>query len=261
VLTQMSKFAMSFLSREVSDFRHHLLPDDFTSFGPDLPSERVTRVRQLNMWDAEIILRAYLGGSVWGQYQQTGLVAGQQLGTGLRKWEKMHPPLFTPSTKAKVGHDQNITQDRFYAQLGARARDGIDMFTRAFMAYSTYVERHGFTLLDTKGEIGYEGDDQYAAVVADEIFTPDCSRFTTSDDLALARKEGRDPVAYDKQLVRAWGMTVETPFGFTGIHRLDPENPEHLAFVDSLQVPQEVLEETAKRYREICRAITGIDLR
>lgn len=259
-LTALTHFWLHWLSENLPELRHHLLQPNFLQFGPDFPAERCLRVQKLRMWDFELILRGHIGGSVWKQYQETGVVAGQNLPPGLQKWQRLESPLFTPSTKSKDGHDVNITVQEFYDAMGEGARPGVELLTSAYELVYAYLYDRGFLILDTKAEMGNADDVFDDAVLGDEIFTPDSSRFTTVADFEAALRENRDPVFWDKQVVREWGKAVRTPFGVAGIHQLDPANPDHLAFVHGLTVPQEVIEMTVARYLGIFSGITGYDL-
>jgi phosphoribosylaminoimidazole-succinocarboxamide synthase len=120
------------------------------------------------------------------------------------------------------------------------------------VAYA-YAEERGIIILDTK----FEAAD---GCVVDEILTPDSSRFADKEDWQKALAAGKEPTFYDKEVVRQWGKQVETPFGLTGINNLDPENDEHVAFVHSLFIPPEVIDEAGQRYHEIVLRLTGLTL-
>ncbi|MBI4050783.1 MAG: phosphoribosylaminoimidazolesuccinocarboxamide synthase [Candidatus Doudnabacteria bacterium] len=211
---------------------------------------------QIPPW--EIVFRLHLGGSVYKEYLETGKVAGVRLKVGIPKWAKLRRPLFTPATKAESGHDENISQQKFrqgykdWSPTGDDPQLVIDFFRSAYNTAYDYACSHGILILDTK----FEGN----ALLADEVLTPDSSRFTTSKDWEAAMKEKRDPIFYDKEFVRQWGRAVETRFGVTGINKLNPGNPEHVAFVHGLQVPNDVILATTQRYLEIFRILTGEEL-
>jgi phosphoribosylaminoimidazole-succinocarboxamide synthase len=112
----------------------------------------------------------------------------------------------------------------------------------------------GILILDTKLEGSKYG------MIADEIFTPDSSRFTTVKDFKQAINEERDPIFFDKEPVRIWGKTIKTPFNIIGINNLDPKNKEHVDFVHSLIVPAKIIEDTQSRYHWIFEALTGFTL-
>jgi phosphoribosylaminoimidazole-succinocarboxamide synthase len=202
----------------------------------------------------ELIFRGHLGGSVYKDYWDQGKVAGQRLPVGLPKWAMLPGPLFTPSTKEETGHDRNITIQEFTDGLGGpdAGESVTDYYSGIYAQAYLYAFRRGIVLLDTKFEGG-------KSTVADEVLTPDCSRYTTVEEYWTAMREGRDPAFYDKQLVREWGYTVKTPFGLP-LNKLDPTAEAHLDFVDSLTVPEEIVTETSLRYQEIFFKLTGMKL-
>jgi len=138
--------------------------------------------------------------------------------------------------------------------LEKEARETVMMFASAYAKAYAYAEKLGVVILDTK----LEGA---TLTLADEILTPDSSRFALKKDWEMAMKEGRDPNFLDKQPVRDWGLTVETPLGITGINKLSPESPDDLAFVHSIQVPNKVIWECTNRYLKTFKMLTGQTLR
>lgn len=260
VLTALTHF---WLAQMFRDFPNHLIPTEIygspRNFAADMkidfkdmPLERCLAVREVGIPPYEIILRHHIGGSVFKKYQETGMAGGQELPPNLPKWSALDKPIFTPSTKADEGHDINIDADAYFEAMGDLGSQSVEMFMKMYMEAYAYAKKRGILILDTK----FEGLD----IVADEVLTPDSSRFTTIDDWKIAIKKGRDPIFYDKELVRQWGKTVETPFGVTGIHKLDPENDEHVAFVHSLKLPEEIVEETTRRYLDIFERLTEMSL-
>lgn len=249
VLTALTHF---WLTNVLMDFPHHLLsPVYYQSEG--LASWNVLQIRRVSIDPWEMIFRGHIGGSVWDQYQKTGMVAGHKLPPGLQKWQRLSESIFTPSTKEAEGHDRNVTVEEYHAAMGARADQMVNLLGSAYeIAYNYAVER-GILILDTKFEGGQ-------GVIADEVLTPDSSRFTTVEDFDTAMREHRDPVFWDKELVRNWGRTVVTPRGTKGINTLDPLSEEDLAFVASLEVPPEIIKETAARYLAIFSMLTGMPL-
>lgn len=237
---------------------HHLtVSQELAGEFPGMPAERVSMVRRLEMLPFEMIFRGHIGGSVWTRYQETSVVAGKTLPSGLTKWQKLERPIFTPSTKADVGHDVNITVEEFLDQAGEAALAAVQMLEEAYLAAYERAREAGILILDTKFEVGRNGSGDW--VIGDEVLTPDSSRFTTVEDFEEALNEGRDPMFYDKETVRNWGRTVETPWGM-GLNALKPENSEHLAFVAALEVPPEVVEDTTSRYQDIFWRLTGMPL-
>lgn len=226
---------------------------------PDMPLASCLVVRKFKVMPFELIFRAHLGGSVWEAYEKIGIVAGQRLPVGLTKWSKLAEPIFTPSTKAEEGHDVNITAEEFFAQTGEAGKKAVAMLSDVYQRAYAYAKERGILILDTKFEVGI--DENGDVVLIDEVLTPDSSRFTTVDDFDLAMSEGRDPIFYDKEPVRIYLKSIETPFGVTGIHKLDPLNPEHVAFVHALKIPEEIIVKTSVRYRDVASRLLGMDLK
>ncbi len=248
VLTALTHF---WLTTVLAGYDHHLVRPMY-----GIGNNRTLIVRRLLMQDFELIFRHHIGGSVWKEYEQKGTIAGERMPAGLTKWQKLDSPAFTPSTKAKTGHDENITVFDYVRNSPPGIQSSVHRLRSAYgLAYQHALER-GILILDTKLEANHDG------VIGDETFTPDSSRFTTVADYEKAIKAGRDPIFYDKEPVRVWGRSVETPFGVSGINNLDPENPDHLDFVAStLVVPEDVLSETTDRYLRIFELLTGTNLR
>lgn len=250
ILTALTEF---WFTEIISEFPNHLIPSiacpeknyafDLKETFSDIPLNRCLAVEEVEIPPYEMIFRHHLGGSVYKEYEKTGMAGGQNLPAGLPKWSCLDQPLFTPSTKSKDGHDVNISASDYYEAMGEKGRESVKMFKDAYEKAYAFAREKGIIILDTK----FEGLD----IVADEVLTPDSSRFTTEEDWKKAIREKRDPIFYDKEVVRQWGKTVKTPFGTTGIHTLDPENSEHVAFVHGLEVPAEIIEETSRRYFSI----------
>ena len=223
---------------------------------PNIPVESCLVVRNIEIPPYELIFRGHLGGSVFGEYQKTGRAGGKKLPKNLPKWTKLKKSVFTPSTKGDT--DVNINAKEYIRAMGSRGIGAVKMFKKAYeMAYIYALER-GIIILDAK----FEGIDE----IGDEVLTPDCARYAIKDNYEIAMKEGRDPAFYDKELVREWGKTIETPFKdkngnqVIGINKLDPENEKHIAFVHSIKIPDEIISETTKRYLEIFKMLTSYEL-
>jgi phosphoribosylaminoimidazole-succinocarboxamide synthase len=155
-------------------------------------------VHKAGMLPIECIVRGYLAGSAWKEYRSSGTMHGTALPTGLRESERLPEPVFTPSTKATVGHDENITFDDAVKLVGAEAAERAR--TICLAAYERGAERaleHGIVIADTKFELGWVGGE---LAICDEILTPDSSRFWPAD----AWEPGSAPPSYDKQPVREW---------------------------------------------------------
>ena len=255
ILTTLTEF---WFTEILAEFPNHLMSSiaypgknyasDLKEIFSDIPLNRCLAVEEVEIPPYEMIFRHHLGGSVFKEYQETGKAGGQKLPGGLPRWSYLDQPLFTPSTKSKDGHDANISASDYYEAMGEKGRESVIMFKDAYTKAYTFAREKGILILDTK----FEGLD----IIADEVLTPDSSRFTTVEDWRKAMLEKREPIFYDKEVVRQWGKTVKTPFGTTGIHMLWPKNPEHVAFVHGLEVPAEIIEETSRRYLEIFYRLT-----
>ena len=250
VLTALTHF---WLTSIFTDVRNHLLIGDSEQ---GFPLERALLVQKVPILPFELIFRKHLGGSVWKEYHMQGTAAGQTLPPNLTRWQRFEWPLFTPSTKAEVGHDENVTVESFMAQMGAEGTQCVELLQGVYQRAYQYAESRGMLILDTK----FEGGGR-PFVLADEVLTPDSSRFTSVKSFEEASREGKDPTFFDKEVVRQWGRQLPTPFGVTGIHELKPENPAHLEFVHTkVQVPQEILAETARRYQQLFTMLVGVSL-
>jgi phosphoribosylaminoimidazole-succinocarboxamide synthase len=188
------------------------------------------------MFSAECVVRGYLAGSGWKEYRSSGTVSGVRLPAGLTESSRLPEPIFTPSTKATTGHDENISFERFRGEVGDAAADrlralSLDLYRTA----SRHAEQAGVLIADTKFEFG-EIDGEI--VLADEVLTPDSSRFWPADEYA----PGRGQRSYDKQYVRDYLERI-------GWNKQPP--------VPTL--PEEVVEGTRERYLEIFRRLTGRD--
>lgn len=248
VLAALTHF---WLTRVLADFPNHLLPA--VDYKNEALPYNVLRVRRVSIDSWEMIFRGHIGGSAWDQYQKTGMVAGHKLPPGLQKWQRLLGPIFTPSTKETEGHDRNVTVEEYRAAMGTRGDQMIRLFGDAYSIAYNYAAERGILILDTKFEGGQ-------GIIADEVLTPDSSRFTTVEDFEKAMRDHRDPVFWDKELVRNWGRTVITPRGTKGINTLDPLDEGDLAFVTSLEIPPEIIAETTRRYLAIFSMLTGMSL-
>ena len=242
VLTGLSRF---WFSRTESIVPNHLL----AAAPEDLPAEiawdqyaarelrgRMMLCRRADVLPIEVIVRGYLAGSGWKDYQRTGAVCGIALPSGLRESERLPEPLFTPSTKAEVGHDENIDLQEAArlvgAELALRVRDvAIELYTFG----SAVAEPAGIILADTKFEFGIERETGKLLLI-DEVLTPDSSRFWDASDY----EPGRAQASFDKQFVRDWLETQ--PWDKT------PPGPE---------LPSDIVDGTRARYVEAFERITG----
>jgi phosphoribosylaminoimidazole-succinocarboxamide synthase len=197
---------------------------------------RSTEARRLEMLPVECVVRGYLAGSGWKDYQATGATSGHTLPAGLRESERLPEPIFTPSTKAKDGHDENITRAQAAELVGEDVFDEIERLSISLYRFGAeHAAARGIILADTKFELGR--DETGRIVLADEALTPDSSRFWPADGY----EPGRAQPSFDKQFVRdyaeglGWDKTYPGP-----------------------DLPEEVVQGTRARYVEAFERITGI---
>ncbi len=241
VLTQIAAF---WFERTAAVVPNHFLrladgsADDNLPF--ELPEEligRSTIARKAELLPVECIVRGYMAGSAWAEYQKSGTVCGQALPPGIQESEQFPEPLFTPSTKADVGHDENLSADEYVSLIGVEAANALRLRSLALYKYgSDYARDRGIIIADTKFEFGMlDGE----PILIDEALTPDSSRFWEASDHHV----GQHQEAADKQYVRDYLLA-------SGWDR-EPPAPE---------LPQEVVDETARRYREIYKRLTDREL-
>jgi phosphoribosylaminoimidazole-succinocarboxamide synthase len=242
VLTGVSRFWFSQTSDIVANHLVATAPGDLPAGflpGDDAAAElrgRMMLCRRVEVLPIEVIVRGYLAGSGWKDYQRTGTVCGIALPGGLRESERLPEPLFTPSTKADEGHDENITVEQAAAivgeELATRVRDiAIALYRRG----SEVAEPAGIILADTKFEFGVDRATGELLLI-DEVLTPDSSRFWD----AAAYEPGRAQPSFDKQFVRDW--LEEQPWDKT------PPGPA---------LPDDIVRGTRERYVEAFERITG----
>jgi phosphoribosylaminoimidazole-succinocarboxamide synthase len=222
----------------------HVIPNHLTGIDPEsvvAPAERdqvagrAMVVRRFKPLPIEAIARGYIIGSGWKDYQKTGEICGIRLPAGLREAERLPQPIFTPSTKAAVGHDQNIPFEEAMKLLGAERANAVrDATLRLYSEGAEYARSRGIIMADTKFEFG--ADDAGRLYLIDEALTPDSSRFWPADQYRV----GMSPPSFDKQFVRDWLETQKW--------NKQPPAPE---------LPAEVLAKTAEKYREALRLLTG----
>jgi phosphoribosylaminoimidazole-succinocarboxamide synthase len=201
VLTQLSIF---WFSRTDTFQSNHLV----SGMVPDLPaslkdhrsdlSGRFMIVRKAKRIDFECVVRGYLAGSAWKEYQESQTLAGEPLPPGLRQSQRLASPIFSPATKAETGHDENITFSTMQKELGNDLATKLkDASLALYLHASEFCDRRGMILADTKFEFGLIGDD---LILIDEALTPDSSRYWD----AASYQVGTSPESYDKQFVRDW---------------------------------------------------------
>ena len=201
-------------------------------------SEEVARqamvVKQAERLDIECIVRGYITGSAWSEYRRQGTVSGMDVGQGLVEGQAFPEPLFTPTTKAEVGHDENMSKQEVLDLVGAEmARQLEDTSKAVYKAALDYAKGRGIILADTKMEFGIiDGE----LTLIDELLTPDSSRFWDADGYA----PGKSQPNYDKQFVRDW---------------LDSQGWDHEP--PAPELPNDVVAKTSERYREAYYKLTG----
>ncbi|MHB8831141.1 MAG: phosphoribosylaminoimidazolesuccinocarboxamide synthase [Patescibacteria group bacterium] len=210
--------------------------------------KRACVVSKLNMCDCEAIVRGYLTGSGLKAYNKTREVCGHRLPPNLQDGDRLPFPIFTPSTKAKEGHDEHITADSVTEKYGTRIERAS---LQLYQAAEQFARNKGIILADTKFEWGLDPETG-KLVLADEVLTPDSSRFWDSVAWEKMQKSQfrSSPTSHDKQFVREWGKT-------RGIDKRDPCTLENLGYVHGLEVPAKVIQRTTQIYRYIFWRLTG----
>jgi phosphoribosylaminoimidazole-succinocarboxamide synthase len=240
VLTQLSIFWFDFL-RAVTPT--HFLSADVDEYPAvlrpfrDQLEGRSMLVKRARMVEIECVARGYLAGSGWKEYRAQGTVCGMPLPPGLRESDRLPAPIFTPSTKAQSGHDENISFDTMCSmvggELGARLRDlTLEIYSRA----AAYAETKGVIIADTKFEFGYVDGE---LVLGDEVLTPDSSRFWPAESYS----PGGAQFSYDKQYVRDYLESIHWD-------KKPPAPP----------LPDEVARKTSEKYRQAYQVLTGKEL-
>ena len=198
-------------------------------------------VKRLKPIPVEAVVRGYLAGSGWKEYQESRSVCGVPLPEGLKNASKLPAPIYTPAAKAAVGeHDENITFERTVEMIGADLATRIrDISIRLYVAASEIAAKKGIIIADTKFEFGLDADG--TLVLMDEVLTPDSSRYWPADSYA----EGSNPPSFDKQFLRDWLETAQV-----GGKPWDKTPP-------APRLPKDVIEKTAAKYREALQQLLG----
>ncbi len=241
VLTQLSLFWFDFLRGVATN---HLItadvgryPRPFSRFAEQLEG-RSMLVKHVRMVPVECVVRGYLAGSAWKEYRAAGSVCGIPLPAGLKEAERLPEPIFTPATKAETGHDLNISLAQMAERVGRATAERLRELSLAiYRRAADYAEQRGILIADTKFEFGYAGDE---LVLADEVLTPDSSRFWPRAQY----RPGSSPPSFDKQYVRDYLEQIHW--------NKQPPAPA---------LPGPVAERTADKYREALRQLAGRDLR
>ncbi len=240
VLTALSAF---WFGRLQNLTKNHFITADFDAM-PEAVRQtedfcgRSTLVRKTNVFPVECVVRGYLEGSGWKDYQATGKVCGHALPKNLKQCEKLPAPIFTPATKAQSGHDENITEAEFAEIVGSETAEKLK--SQSLLIYwsaSEYASTRGIIIADTKFEFGADANGDILLI--DEILTPDSSRFWAAETYA----PGRAQASFDKQFVREYLETLDW--------NKQPPAPV---------LPKEIVEATTARYLDAYRILTGKEL-
>jgi phosphoribosylaminoimidazole-succinocarboxamide synthase len=241
VLTALSEFWFEKLGHVVAN---HLLESNVEAMPPIVQRHaqtlrgRTMLVRRAEVFPVECVVRGYLVGSGWKDYLRTGSVCGHKLPEGLPESAKLPEAIFTPSTKAEQGHDENITEDQVRDLIGAEQTALLrDTSLRLFSEAHDYARQRGIIIADTKFEFGLDKNGKLLLV--DEVLTPDSSRFWPADEY----EPGRSQPSFDKQFVRDYLETLEW----------DKKPP-------APAIPEEIAAATTARYLEAYRLLTGKEL-
>jgi phosphoribosylaminoimidazole-succinocarboxamide synthase len=222
----------------------HIVPNQLTGIDPesvvaeDERSQvrgRAVVVKKLKPLPIEAVVRGYIIGSGWKDYQRSGRICGIELPKGLQQAQKLPEPIFTPATKAESGHDENISFEQVEKLIGGElARKVRDISIRLYREASEYAASKGIIIADTKFEFGLDGRNEL--VLIDEVLTADSSRFWPKDSYRV----GVSPPSYDKQFVRDYLETLDW--------NKEPPAPK---------LPADVIARTSEKYREALQRLTG----
>jgi len=237
ILTQISRFWFDFLRPYIE---HHFISDDVASFPepfcnfPDQLAGRSMLVKKADVLPIECVVRGYVAGSGWREYQESGTICGQKLPSGLRQCGKLPEPVFTPATKAERGtHDENISFQRCVDIIGQGSAVYVrDKSIEIFQKAGSYAESKGLILADTKFEWGVVDG---KIILIDEVLTPDSSRFWPADKYEV----GRDQESFDKQFVRNFLESIN----------FDKSGP-------GVELPEDIAAKTSNKYIEAYERLT-----
>jgi len=240
VLTQLSLFWFDFLKDVV---KNHLVtasvdqyPAPLKKYADDLRG-RSMLVTKAQMIDIECVARGYLSGSGWKEYRQTGAVCGIKLPSGLKESDKLPEPIFTPATKALSGHDENISIEEMAKRTGKELAEKLrDLTLKIYQTAADYAAGRGIIIADTKFEFGQTSQ---GLILADEVLTPDSSRFWPADKY----QPGKAQESFDKQFVRDYLETIKW-------NKQPPAPP----------LPEDVARKTSEKYIEAYRILAGREL-
>ena len=248
VLTQMSAFWLKRLERVIPN---HLITADAAEIIGRVPaltehramlSGRAMLVRRTTPVSFECVVRGYLSGSAWAEYQKSGTLAGEPLAAGLVESDRLDPPIFSPATKAETGHDENVTFGHVVEALGRVMAERLKRASLSlYDAGRAYAAERGIIIADTKFEFGTANDG--TLLLIDEVLTPDSSRFWPADRYT----PGKSQPSFDKQPLRDY---------LAGLKKQGKWNGE----APPPPLPREVVQATSERYREAYLLVTGRSL-
>ena len=253
VLTQITAWWLRQLAPRVD---HHMLSADASEIVRQVPqlrgheqeiAGRAMLCRRAEVFPIECVVRGYMSGSAWNEYREHGTLAGQPLPKGLRESDRLDPPLFSPATKADVGHDENITVGRMQSIVGERWAGKLENLSREiYQSARAIAAARGIIVADTKFEFGRARDSEgnEKVILVDEVLTPDSSRFWADDSY----EAGHAQPSFDKQPLRDYLYETKRVGQWDGDYP-----PPHL--------PPDVTDATSKRYLEIFRRLTGTSLK
>lgn len=235
ILNQISEFWFNYIKDIIPN---HVISTDIKDFPEEFQTEefegRSMLVKKLKMIPVECIVRGYITGSGWKSYQENGTVCGITLPEGLQESEKLPEPIFTPTTKAAEGHDENISFEEVCDLIGKDLAEELRAKTiEIYSKCAEYALTKGVIIADTKFEFGV--DENGTLVIGDEVLTPDSSRFWPASDYQV----GRGQKSFDKQYIRDWIKS-------TGY------NPE-----SGTPIPDDVIDVTVNKYKEAYEVLTG----
>lgn len=241
VLTKISEFWFDMVKDQIENHLISMNVDEYPEVCQKYREElrgRSMLVKKAELVPLECIVRGYISGSGWKEYQHKGSICGIQLPKGLVESEKLAEPIFTPSTKAEIGdHDENISEEKAIEIVGKDTYDFLKKTSIAiYQQASEYAYERGIILADTKMEFGYFNE---KIILIDELLTPDSSRFWPKDEY----EKGRAQVSYDKQYVRDYLLSIN--------FNKQPPAPT---------LPEEVIKNTSAKYVQAVKLITGKDL-
>ena len=237
ILTQISLFWFDFTKKII---KNHVIESDADKFPAQLKpfkeklAKRSIIGKKAKVIPVECVVRGYLSGSGWKEYQKSQSICGIKLPAGLKESSKLPEPIFTPTTKAEQGHDLNITFDEVVDQVGKETAATIkDKTIKIYQACADYADKQGIIIADTKFEFGFFGNE---IIIIDEMLPPDSSRFWPKDQY----KPGQGQPSYDKQFVRDYLESIKW--------NKEPPAPE---------LPEEVVKKTREKYMEAFTKLTG----